>query len=601
MTARGLIACGVALAGAFACEAWAAHAYAQFGDIKYPAGFRHFAWVNPDAPKGGDIELVAPTRITNFDKYNPFTLKGTSPPGLGSLVFESLLTGTFDEPATAYGLLAEDVAVAADGLSVTFRLNPRTRFHDGTPVMAADVKHSFDTLMSRQAAPQYRVVFSDVKQAVVAAPRTVRFDFKRASAELPLLVGGLPVFSRAWGAGKPFDEVVTDIPIASGPYRVGRVNFGRDITYQRDPGYWARDLNVRRGLYNFDRVTYKIYKDSTAQTEAFKAGEFDYVQVFSAREWARTYRGKKFDSGELIRTELKTKNAGDFQGFLINTRREKFKDPRVREALALAFDFEWMNRQLFYHSYTRVRGYFTGSDFEARGRPGADELALLEPLRSKLPAAILDGDVPLPPSTAAPNSLRGNLRKARDLLAAAGWTYRDDALRNARDESLEVEFLDSGGGMIRLIAPYMQALAKLGIEARYRQADFALLRKRLDVYDFDLTSARVPGSDTPGSELVARFGSESAATEGSSNLMGVRDPAVDALLEKVMSATTRPALVVSLRALDRVLRHGHYAVPHYYAGTFRVAYRAGKFAQPAVAPDYYQPEAWLVSTWWRKK
>jgi microcin C transport system substrate-binding protein len=600
--ARGRWVAGVvALAGALAQEASAAHAYAQFGDIKYPAGFSHFAWANPRAPKGGDVELVAPTRITNFDKYNPFTLKGTAPPGLNTLVFESLLTGTFDEPATAYGLLAEDVAVAPDGLSATFRLNPTARFHDGTPVMAADVKHSFDVLMSKRAMPQFRVVFGDVDRAVVTAPRTVRFEFRQASVELPLLVGGLPVFSRAWGAGKPFDGVVTDVPIATGPYRIGRVNFGRDITYRRDPSYWARDLNVRRGLYNFDHVTYKIYKDSTAQTEAFKAGEFDYIQVFSAREWARTYRGKKFDAGELIRAELKSKNAGDFQGFLINTRREKFGDPRVREALALAFDFEWMNRQLFYHSYTRVRGYFTGSDFEAKGRPGPDELALLGPLRAKLPARVFEEDVPLPPSSAPPNSLRGNLRKARDLLAAAGWTYRDEALRNAKDEPFEMEFLDSGGGMIRLIAPYMQALAKLGIDARYRQADFALLRKRLDVFDFDITSARVPGTETPGSELVARFGSESAVTEGSSNLMGVRDPAVDALLKKVVAATTRPALTASLRALDRVLRHGHYAVPHYYASSFRVAYRAGKFEQPTVAPDYYQPEAWLVSTWWRKK
>jgi len=413
---------------------WAAHAYSQFGDIKYPAGFPHFEWVNPKAPKGGDIELVPPLRITNFDKYNPFTLKGTSPPGLGALVFESLLTGTVDEPTTAYGLLAEDIAVTADGLSVTFRLNPAARFHDGTPVMAADVKHSFDTLMSKQAAPQYRVIFSDVKQAEVTGPRTVRFDFKRANAELPLMVGGLPVFSRAWGAGKPFDQVVMDIPIASGPYKIGRLNFGRDITYQRDPNYWARDLNVRRGRYNFDRITYKIYKDTTAQTEAFKAGEFDYLRTFSAREWARTYVGKKFDSGELIKAELPTKNAGDFQGFLINTRREKFKDPRVRQALGLAFDFEWMNRQMMYNAYTRVRGFFNASDFEAKGLPGPDELKVLEPLREELPEKIFNQEVPQPPSTNPPGSLRENLRKARDLLAAAGWTYRDDALRNAKGE-----------------------------------------------------------------------------------------------------------------------------------------------------------------------
>ncbi|MCC7484225.1 MAG: ABC transporter substrate-binding protein [Burkholderiales bacterium] len=590
----------VTLACASAAPARAAHAYAQFGDIRYPPGFTHFAWANPRAPKGGEIELVAPLRITNFDKYNPFTLKGTAPPGLTRLVFETLLAGTMDEPATAYCLLAEDVAVAADRRSVTFRLNPAARFHDGTPVTAADVKHSFDTLMSKQAAPQYRVIFGDVTQAAVLAPLVVRFEFARANAELPLLVGGIPVFSRAWGAGKAFDEVVTDVPVASGPYRIGRVTFGRDITYQRDPGYWGRELPVRRGLNNFDRVTYKIYKDNTAQTEAFKAGEFDYVQVFRAREWARTYVGGKFDSGELVKAELKTSNAGDFQGYLINTRREKFRDVRVRRALALAFDFEWLNRQLFYNSYTRVRGYFNESDFEATGRPGPGELALLAPLRGKLDPAVFDEEVPQPASTAPPGSLRANLLRAKDLLAQAGWTYRDGALRNARGEPFAFEFLDSGGGE-PVFTPYSQALARLGIKAEYRRADFALIRKRLDVFDFDLFTVRIPGSETPGSELQDRFGSKSADTEGSSNLIGVRDPAVDALLGHVVSATTRPQLIASLRALDRVLRHGQYVVPHYFASTFRVAYRAGKFGQPAVPPDYYQPEDWVVLAWWRKQ
>jgi len=580
------------------CEAWAAHAYSQFGDIKYPAGFKHFEWVNPDAPKGGDIDLVAPLRITNFDKYNPYTLKGTAPPGIG-LVFESLLTGTMDEPTTAYGLLAEDVEVAADGLSATFRLNPAARFHDGTSVTAADVKHSFDMLMSKQAAPQYRVVFSEVKQAVVAAPRTVRFDFKSVNAELPLMVGGLPVFSRAWGAGKPFDQVVMDMPITSGPYKIGRLNFGRDITYQRDPNYWARDLNVRRGRYNFDRVTYKIYKDNTAQTEAFKAGEFDYLRTFSAREWARTYVGKKFDSGELIKAELPFKNAGDFQGFLINTRREKFKDPRVREALTLAFDFEWMNRQMMYNSYTRVRGFFNNSDFEAKGLPGPDELKVLQPLKKHLPEKVFAQEVPLPPSTNPPGSLRDNLRKARDLLAAAGWTYRDGALRNAKGEAFTLEYLDSGGGE-RLIAPYFQALAKLGIAGEYRRADFALIRKRLDVFDFDLFTVRVPGSEAPGAELLDRYGSQSAGTEGSSNLMGIKDPAIDALLNQAVASRTRPELIARLRALDRVLRHGHFVVPQFYSTSYRIAYRSGKFEQPKVMPQYYQAEDWVISTWWRK-
>ena len=582
-------------------NALAAHAYAQFGDIKYPAGFSHFEWVNPSAPKGGNVDLVPPLRITNFDKYNPFTLKGTAAPGLTALVFETLLTGTFDEPTTAYGLLAEDVQVAADKLSVTFRLNAAARFHDGKPVTAADVKHTFDTLMSKQAAPQFRVVFADVTRAVVTGPLTIRFEFKSTSAELPLLVGGIPVFSRAWGAGKPFDQVVMDIPIASGPYRVGRVDFGRDITYQRDPNYWARDLNVRRGMYNFDRVTLKIYKDNTAQTEAFKAGEFDYIQVFSAKDWNRSYIGKKFTSGELIKRELATRNAGDFQGFLINTRRDKFRDPRVREALTYAFDFEWINRMIQYNAYARVRGWFNDSDFEAKDLPGADELALLEPLRAKLPAAVFTQPVPIPPSTNAPNSLRGNLRKARELLAQAGWHYRDGALRNGKDEPFTIEYLVSDARAEIVATPYFQALRKLGIYAETRRADFALIQKRLDVFDYDFFTVRIPGTESPGSELVARFGSESAETEGSNNLIGVRDPVIDELLRHVVAAQTRPELIASLRALDRVLRHAHYVVPQYYGNVFRVAYRSGKFEQPAVAPLYYRPEDWLISTWWHKK
>ncbi|KAF7599049.1 MAG: ABC transporter substrate-binding protein [Candidatus Dactylopiibacterium carminicum] len=576
----------------------AAHAYAQFGDIKYPAGFRHFDWVDPEAPKEGEIRLVAPTRVTQYDKFNPFTLKGTSPPGLSRLLFESLLTGTLDEPTTAYGLLADDIQVARDKLSATFHLNPAARFHNGKPVEAADVVHSFRMLTSKQAHPGYANLFADVKDARALDSRRVRFEFVRASAELPLIVGSLPVFSRDWGAGKPFDQIVMEPPIASGPYRIGRQSFGRDISYDRDPDYWAKDIPVRRGQFNFDRVTYRIYKDNTAQTEAFKAGEFDYVEVFSAREWARVFTGRQFDNGNLVRSKLPARNAGDFQGYLINARRPHLADARVREAIGLAMDFEWLNRQFFYNSYTRVRGYFNGSDFEAKGLPGADELALLEPLRKQLRPEVFTRPVPMPPTTEPPDSLRANLRRARDLLAEAGWTYRDGALRNARGEVFRIEFLDSEGGQSRVVTPYMQALAKLGIQCDYRQVDFALLQKRLDVFDFDITSIRLLGSEAPGAELLDRFGSKAADTEGSGNLMGIRSPAVDALLQKAISATTRPALIASLRALDRVLRHEHHFVPAWYADGFRIAWRGKRFAQPATAPDYFQAEDWVLRTWW---
>jgi microcin C transport system substrate-binding protein len=353
-------------------------------------------------------------------------------------------------------------------------------------------------------------------------------------------------------------------------------------------------------MYNFDRITYRIYRDNVAQTEAFKAGEFDFLRVFSAREWARTYTGRKFDSGELVKAELQFKNAGDFQGFLINTRRDKLKDPRVREALALAFDFEWMRRRLMYNSFIRSRSYFNNSDFEAKGLPGPDELEVLQPLRKRLPAKVFTEEAPQPPSTDPPNSLRANLQKARALLAAAGWTYRDGALRNASGQAFTLEYMDSGG-QERVMTPYIQALAKLGIRLDYRRADFALYRSRLQTFDFDLFTLRIPGNDAPGADLLDFLGSQSVDTEGSANWIGVKDPAVDAILEQVVAATTRPQLVARLRALDRVLRHGHYVIPQWYQSVHRIAYRAGKFEQPRVMPLYYVPDDWVVTTWWRKR
>ena len=581
---------------------WAAHAYAQFGDIKYPEGFSHFSYVNPLAPKGGEIAMVSPTRASSFDKYNPFTLKGTAPPGLGSLMLETLLTGNSDEPTTAYGLLAEDVSVAADKLSVTFRLNPLARFHNGDPVLALDVKYSYDRLTSKEAAPQFRTYFSEVADVVEVSEREIRFNFKRANAELPLIVGSMSVFSHKWGANKPLDKVITDVPIGSGPYKLGQVDFGKDIQYVRDKNYWAKNLNVRKGMFNFDRISYRLYKDTTAQFEGFKAGEFDYIQAFVAREWARGYKGKLFDNGTLIKKELQHGNAGDFQGFMFNTRLPKFKDARVRQAIGLAMDYEWMNRQLFYQAYTRVRGYFVGSDFEAKDLPDTDELNLLEPMRDKLDPAIFTQPVPLPPVTsldpASGHTLRDHLRQARDLLAQAGWTYRDGALRNDKGEAFTIEFLDNSGSMGRVVTPYAKNLEKLGFKVVYKVVDFAVLQKRMDVFDFELISNRTGGSEAPGTELLERFGSKSADTEGSSNIIGVKDPAVDALLDKVVAAQTRGQLVAACKALDRVLRHGHYSVPHWYGSVHRVSWRAGRFEQPNITPRYYQPESWIQSTWW---
>jgi len=591
---RGLL---LVLASMLAVPSWAAHAYAQFGDVKYPSGFGHFDYVNPNAPKGGEIRMVPPTRPTNFDKFNPFTLKGTAPYGMGGLMFDSLLTGNSDEPTTAYGLLAEDVEVARDGLSATFRLNPRARFHDGKPVLAADVVHSFKTLTSKEAAPQYRTIYAEVKNAVAVAERIVRFDFASPNPELPLVVGGMSVFSRDWGKGKPFDQVVSEIPIGSGPYKIANPRMGRDITYARDPAYWAANLPTRKGHFNFDRISFKIYLDETSRFEGLKAGEFDFMREFISRNWARQYKGKQFDSGELVKRAFENRNPGDFQGYVFNLRKPKFQDIRVRKAIGLAMDFEWMNRQLFYNLYKRVNGYFPNSEFHAEGLPKPDELALLEPLRSKLNPEVF-GPAFISPSTEPPRSLRENLRQAQALLREAGWTYRDGALRNANGEPFTIEFLNDQPGLIRIVAPFEKALSKLGIQWQYRQVDFSLSKQRMDSFDFELTTRRIPGTVAPGGELLELFGSKAAATPGSSNYWGIADPAVDAILQKVVQARTRAELGTAMRALDRVLSHGHYSVPQYYGGAFLIGYRPGPFVLPEKIPPYYEADTWAMSTWW---
>ena len=590
--------CALVLTGlGFSPSTHAAHAYAQFGDIKYPAGFTAFSYVNPAAPKGGEIRMVPPTRPTNFDKFNPFTLRGTAPYGIGTLMIESLLVGNSEEPTTAYGLLAEDVEVAADKLSATFRLNAKAKFLDGSPVMASDVLHSYTQLVSKLAAPQFRTIYAEVKAVVVVSERVVRFDFATPNPELPLVVGGMPVFSAKWGSGKPFDKIVTDLPIGSGPYKLPNNKMGRDITYVRDANYWAADLPSRKGQFNFDRITFKIYLDETSRFEGLKAGEYDFMREFISRNWARQYTGKQFTSGELVKRAFENRNPGDFQGYVFNLRSPKFQDVRVRKAIGLAMDFEWMNRQLFYGIYKRVNGYFPNSEFRAEGLPKPDELALLEPLRAKLKPEVF-GPVPVSPSTKPPSSLRENLRQAQALLKEAGWTYRDGALRNAKGEAFTMEFLNDQPSLIRIVGPFQKALEKLGITMTYRVVDFSLSKQKMDAFDFEVTTLRLPGSTAPGGELLERFGSEAAKTPGSSNVWGIADFAVDALLQKIVSATTRPDLAAATRALDRVLTHGHYSVPQYYGDAFLIGYRPGQFVLPEVIPPYYQADTWAMTTWW---
>ncbi len=562
----------------------------------YAPDFKAFRYVSPDAPRGGTLTLDG---FGSFDKLNPFTLKGVVAAGVGSLMFDTLTEQSDDEPFSVYGLIAQSMSFAPDGLSITFRLDPRARFSNGDPILAADVRHSFEMLMSKQAHPRFKNLYGDVKSVSTPDERTIRFDFKRRNHELHMILGSLPVFSRKWGAGKPFDQIVQEPPITSGPYRLERADWGKTITFSRRDDYWAKDLPVRRGMFNFDRITYTYFKDEVARLEGFKAGQFDWIAENSAKNWARGHVGPRYRSGEIIKREFVHANSAGIQGFALNTRRAMFADPRVRLALAQAFDFEWMNRQVFYGQYLRSPSYFTNSEMQATGRPGPDELALLEPFRSKLPPEVF-GEVPMPPDTLAPRTLRDNLRTALALLRQAGWNVADDGvLRNDKGEAFSFEVLSYSKALERIAVPWVRNLEKLGIRANMRVTDPVLFQKRLDDYDFDVTVISMPASQTPGNELLERFSSQAADEKGSDNAPGVKDPVIDALIQQLLASNSREELVAAARALDRVLRHGWYLVPHFYSATHRVAYR-NVLAHPETLPKFYTPQNWVLKTWWRK-
>jgi microcin C transport system substrate-binding protein len=563
---------------------------------KYAPDFKHFDYANPDAPKHGKLVLSV---MGNFESLNPFLLKGIPAAGVSDLVFETLMEQSLDEPFSQYGLLAQDIELAGDRLAVTYRLNPKAHFSDGSPVLAEDVKFSFDTLKSQLAHPQYRFYWADVKRAVVVDARTVRFEFARVNPELHLLTGQMPIFSRKWGGGKPFDKVVTDTPLGSGPYQVEEVLLGKKITFRRNPGYWARDLNSRRGMFNYEKVNFLYYKDETVQLEAFKAGEFDFVAVFNSKQWARDYRGPKFNRGLIKKTELTHSNNAGMQGFIFNIRRPMFKDRRVRKAISLAMDFEWSNRNLFFNQYQRCDSYFSNSELASSGIPQGDELKLLEPFRAQLPPEVFTRAWQ-PPSTRPPGSLRANLRQAKALLAEAGWTYRNGALRNAQSQPFEFELLLAQKGFERISGPFERNLSKLGISIKYRTVDVALWQRRADTFDFDMIVHVFGQSQSPGNEQMHMWHSSAADKEGSNNMIGIKDAVVDALVEKIVYAPDRKALVTATRALDRVLLNGEYLVPNWFVPTHRIAYW-DKFGFPAKLPLYYSATEWMLRYSWSRQ
>ena len=580
-------------------SAHAAHAIALYGEPKYPAGFQKFDYADPAAPKGGTLRLSTAYEATSFDKLNPYTLRGKAAPGLLELVFETLAVYSMDETTTQYGLLADDIAVAPDLRSVTFHVNPAARFSDGEPVTAADVKYSFDMLTGKGATPRFKLYFAGIERATVLDAATVRFDFKRSSHELAFVAGTLPVFSPRWGAGKSFADIQTDAPIASGPYVVERADYGRGgVYYRRNPDYWAADLPVRRGSFNFDRVVYKLFRDYDLQVEAFKAGEFDVMVEGKARNWCCVYTGGRFASGELTKQLFPHTNVPGMNGYIFNLRRERFRDVRVRQALALVLDFEWINKNIFYGEYKHPYSYFSNSDLAASGMPSAAELALLEPLRDQLDPAVF-GPMVEQPSTAPPSSLRANLIKGQRLLAEAGWTYRDGALRNAKGEPFVLEASLSEGIPLPRIETYLRNIARYGIVVKRKLGDQVAARKAMQTFDYDMAMISFRESRIPGSDLRAKLNSADADVPGSENIIGVKSPAVDALIEKLATANSADELHAASRALDRVLMHGYYVVPERYSFEHRLAYNT-QLGYARRLPDYYAPYDWVLSHWWRK-
>jgi microcin C transport system substrate-binding protein len=576
------MALAIALATAAAAEP--RYGLSAFGDLKYPADFQHFDYVNPDAPKGGRLAMIGTAGRITFDSFNNFILKGDAAQGLEYL-YDSLMARALDEPDAVYSLVAKSADVAADRKSVTFVLRPEAKFADGSPITADDVVFTFNALKEK-GKPEYVISLRDVAKAEALDPHTVRYEFKgERTRDLPLVVAELPILPKAYYDKHPFDQTSLDKPLGSGPYEIADFKPGTFVSYKRRPDYWAKDLPVNRGRFNFDLLRYEYYRDRTLELEGLKAGVFDWREEFTSLDWATGYNIPAVKEGRLVRLTLPDERPSGAQGFFINTRREPFKDKRVREALDLAFDFEWSNKNLFFDLYTRTGSFFENSEMKAKGPPGPDELKLLEPFRDKLPPDVF-GEPYSPPVTDGTGRNRENLKRARELLTAAG--YGDGG------KVLNLEILNFESGFERIILPYIDNLKRIGVNATLRMVDPAQYERRMKSFDFDVAIERYALRLTPGIELKSFWGSAAAGMDGSFNLAGINDPVIDALIDKVVEAKSRAQLITAARALDRVLRAGHYWVPQWYKPVFTMAFW-NKYSRPAIKPKY---DEGVIDTWW---
>ena len=563
-------------------------AISMYGDLKYPPGFKHFQYANPDAPKGGDVKMAA---FGTYDTLNPFTLKGVPAAGLGEM-FDSLMVGAADEAFSYYGLVAETIETPADRSWVVFTLRPEARFHDGTPMTVDDVIWTFDTLRTK-GQPLFRSYYANVAKVEKIGDRKVKFSFSPGdNRELPLILGQLPVLSKAYWGKRDFEKTTLEPGLGSGAYKIESFEPGRSITYRRVKDYWAAKLPVKVGTDNFETIRYDYYRDTNVAIEALKAGQYDLRLENVAKNWATAYTGPAVTQGLIKREEIKNEIPTGMQAFVFNTRRPVFQDPRVRRALGYAWDFEWTNKNMFYGSYARTKSYFSNSELASSGLPGPDELAVLEPFRGKVPEEVFTKEYQ-PPVTDGSGNNREGAREALRLLGEAGWTVKGGKLVNAKGEPLTFEILIDEPTWERIVLPFAKNLERLGITARVRSIDAAQYQKRVDDYDFDMMVVLWRQSLSPGNEQRDFWGSTSATTPGTRNLAGIRDPSVDKLIELVIQAPDRKALVARTRALDRVLLWGHYVIPHYHLQAFRVAYW-DRFSRPAIAPKH----TFGLDTWW---
>jgi microcin C transport system substrate-binding protein len=570
------------------------HGISTFGELKYPEGFAHFDYVNPDAPQGGTMSFRGTGASQTFDSLNQFILKGEPAQGLG-LLYDSLLVGSADEPDAAYGLVAESIEYPEDRSWVIFTMRPEATFSDGTPITAEDVVWSFDTLVEK-GRPVYRITYQDIELAEALDDHRVRFTFREGAAtrDLPSLAGGISILPRHYYETVPFDASTLEPPVGSGQYVVDRVQPGRSIRYCRNPDYWGADINVNVGVSNFDCYVYEYFADNTAAFEAFKVGEYLLHEEFFSQIWANDYTFPALNRGHVVREELEDGRPSGTQGFWFNLRREKLQDPRVREAIALMFNFQWSNETLFYGLYDRTDSFWENSPMQAEGQPEGEELALLEKYQDDLPPEIFTEPAYVPPPGSSQQLDRASVRQASQLLDAAGWTVGAEGLRrNAEGQTLTLEFVDDNPSFERIINPFVANLRRIGIDARYRLIDAAQMQERQKNFDYDIVPGRLVMSLSPSIELRSLFGSAGAENPGTLNLAGVADPVVDALIEDVIASESREELDVRVRALDRVLRAKQIWVPNWHKGSYWVAYW-DVFGKPEEKPIYARGDAY----WW---